>query len=204
VEKQEFLKDLEEARELYPFIEYEYLSNKLFPHKITDDFEITDHEGNHWGTFRASVYFSYLYPRGFAILQDVSKAFPWEIDWHTSEEGQCCVCSPIESIEMKTKELSILCFINRYIIPFYSNQIYKREFDEYKNGNYSHDHEGIWEALEEELSTRDRKKIKQIVDYIRTKPGRNDICYCGSGKKLKKCHLDRIAYIKDASKCIVN
>ncbi|MCA9977843.1 MAG: SEC-C domain-containing protein, partial [Anaerolineales bacterium] len=21
------------------------------------------------------------------------------------------------------------------------------------------------------------------------KPGRNDLCYCGSGKKYKKCHM---------------
>ncbi|HIG53357.1 MAG TPA: hypothetical protein EYG11_12075 [Candidatus Latescibacteria bacterium] len=25
---------------------------------------------------------------------------------------------------------------------------------------------------------------------IEVKPGRNDPCWCGSGKKYKKCHLD--------------
>ncbi len=26
--------------------------------------------------------------------------------------------------------------------------------------------------------------------------GRNDICWCGSGKKYKRCHLDKDAYQK--------
>ncbi len=38
---------------------------------------------------------------------------------------------------------------------------------------------------------------------VRDKPGRNDPCWCGSGKKYKKCHLpqdDR----KAAERCSAN
>jgi hypothetical protein len=36
--------------------------------------------------------------------------------------------------------------------------------------------------------------MPQLVETIRNKapkPGRNDPCWCGSGKKYKKCHLDQ-------------
>ncbi|GAB4388495.1 MAG: hypothetical protein Kow0025_08120 [Thermodesulfovibrionales bacterium] len=40
--------------------------------------------------------------------------------------------------------------------------------------------------------------LKSVVDYLTrppeadgaaVKPGRNEACWCGSGKKYKKCHL---------------
>lgn len=39
--------------------------------------------------------------------------------------------------------------------------------------------------------------LKNVVDYFTGKeesvtaarPGRNDLCWCGSGRKYKKCHL---------------
>jgi hypothetical protein len=30
-------------------------------------------------------------------------------------------------------------------------------------------------------------------DSTNTKLGRNDVCWCGSGKKYKKCHLEKDA-----------
>jgi uncharacterized protein YecA (UPF0149 family) len=38
--------------------------------------------------------------------------------------------------------------------------------------------------------------LKRIADTFRSVPrdvslGRNDACWCGSGKKYKRCHLDR-------------
>jgi hypothetical protein len=35
------------------------------------------------------------------------------------------------------------------------------------------------------------------------KPGRNDICWCGSGKKYKKCHLPEDE-MKTAKTCSLN
>jgi hypothetical protein len=35
------------------------------------------------------------------------------------------------------------------------------------------------------------------------KPGRNDICWCGSGKKYKKCHLPEDE-MKTAKACSLN
>ena len=70
----------------------------------------------------------------------------------------------------------------------------------YKNGEYAHNEEGVWEALEEEFKSKDRIKIRRFLSEMRIKRGRNDICFCGSGKKYKKCHLPRIKIIKDVSK----
>ncbi len=201
--RKEFLKDLDMAREVYPFLEYEYIEDKVYPYKITDDFEITDDEGNHWGTFRASVYFHHTYPKGFAVLVDESKSFPWKIDWHTSDNGECCVCSPLENIKMTTKPITILSFIENYVLRFYANQIYRREYGQYKNGEYSHNAEGVWEVFEEEFHTTNRKEIFRLIHQMNIKRGRNELCFCGSGKKYKNCHIYRCKDLLDLSKSIV-
>lgn len=194
--REEFIKDLEIAKQRFPFIDHEYRERKQYPYKVTDDFEITDNEGNHWGTFRASVYFPYTYPKGMPIMQDESKYFPWKVDWHmSSDDGRCCVCGVIEQEETAKRGISILGFIEDYIIPFYSNQLYRQEFGYYKNGEYAHYDEGVWEALEDEFETKDRFKIRRFLSEMRTKRGRNDVCFCGSGKKYKKCHLPKIEII---------
>ncbi len=36
------------------------------------------------------------------------------------------------------------------------------------------------------------------------KPERNDLCWCGSGKKYKKCHLPADDKKKTASSCSLN
>lgn len=203
MEQKEFLKDLEEAMELYPFLDYDFREGKEYPYKITDDFEVSDDEANHWGTFRASIYFNRTYPKGMPIMQDLSKDFPWEVDWHMSpDDGQCCVCGVIEHEEIAQNGISIIGFINDYLIRFYANQVYREKYGSYKNGEYAHNGEGVWEALEEEFKTKDREKIKNLLSMMRVKRGRNEDCFCGSGIKYKKCHLLRRNIIENVAKRI--
>lgn len=201
MEKTEFLNDLVIAQKWFPFIEYDFQEGKLYPYKITDDFEVSDDNGNHWGTFRASIHFPNTYPKGAPIMQDLSKSFPWEDDWHiSSKTGECCVCGPIEKEEKSIIGNTIEGFIKSYVIPFYANQIYKKEYGQYKNGEYSHHAEGIWEDLEVEFQTKDRTLIVKYIEQLKHKRGRNEDCFCGSGRKYKRCHLDRNKYIEALSK----
>lgn len=203
--QEEFHRDLELAKEEFPFMESEPSENPDYPFRIVDDFEVTDHEGNHYGTFRASIYFSRLYPKVFPVLIDMSRAFPWDVDWHISAKtGECCVCGVIEKEEVGRKGISVLGFIKTYVLPFYANQLYRSKYGHYKNGEYSHYEEGVWEALEEEFCTKDRGRILHFLKEMRIKRDRNDLCFCGSSKKYKKCHLGREQLILNAIKGVLD
>ena len=201
---EDFHKDLKLAKEDYPFMEVEPSEYREYPFNIEDNFEIRDHEGNHYGTFRASVHFPKTYPKGFPVMFDMSKEFPWEDDWHmSSKTGECCVCGVIEKEEIGQKGITVLEFIQKYVLRFYANQLYRRKYGQYKNGEYAHYEEGVWEALEEEFNTKGRIKIRQLLKEMRTKRGRNDVCFCGSGKKYKNCHLGREQIIIKATNGIL-
>ena len=44
-----------------------------------------------------------------------------------------------------------------------------------------------WEEDQEQEEDFDEEPVQQVIAPV--KPGRNDPCWCGSGKKYKKCHL---------------
>ncbi len=183
-----FKEDFQKALEVYPGLEYELLKGNKFKYRVMGDFPIVDGDGVMWETFRASIYFKPVYPYGFALLQEVSTNIPRHEDRHISMDGYCCVCGLLESLEMESKAITLLEFIQKYVIPFFANQVHFEHFGYFLNGEYSHHDVGVWEELESILGIPDRLKIKSILKYINTKPGRNGICFCGSGKKVKFCH----------------
>lgn len=198
MDSKHFIEDFNRAKEKYPNLVCHNPTFLDYPYKISSNFKIIDSENYHWGTFKGSIHFHSSYPKGFALLQDESKTFPWNLDWHIDGQfGLCCVCGPLENIEKSSKGISVLSFIENYVFRFYANQIYRREFGHYKNGDYSHFEEGVWEALEEEFGTSDRSRILTSLKSMGTKRRRNEICFCGSGLKFKKCHLYRIQFLKD-------
>ena len=197
-----FYKDFIKAKVRFPEIEYEILKSDVYKYRLLGSFKIVDDERTLWGEFKAAIYFKSNYPLGFASLQEVSENIPREDKRHINKVGICCFCGPLEQLEMEVKPVSIIDFINGYTIPFFANQIYYDQFGEYKNGDYSHRQDGIWEALEEEFSTKDRTEIQSKLDYIKSKPGRNSLCYCGSNLKIKNCHWEAANRIRKLLKII--
>ncbi len=197
-----FYRDFLEAKGFYPSLVFEQIKINYFKYKVTGVFPIIDDEGTTWGTFKASIYFKHRYPFGFALLQEISEHIPRSIDYHVGENGECCVCSPLESMEMEDKPISVLSFIEKYVIKFFANHIHFVKFGFYVNGEYSHYYQGLWEAFEEEFNTKNRNEIQKNLIYISAKPSRNSICYCGSGNKLKYCHEKKVKQIQKLLKQI--
>lgn len=195
---EDFVRDFREACLEFPELQLHVIEDKQYCYKLEGDFQIIDEEGFHWGTFHASIYFTDNYPKGFPILQDHSKAFPWTDEWHIApEDGLCCVCGPIEQAEKSLSGIKVLDFITMYVFPFYANQIYKSEYGSYKNGEYAHEFDGLWQALFEEFNVSSKEEVKMLLSKMDAKIGRNDPCFCGSERKFKKCHLNRIEIIEE-------
>ena len=198
MDKELIQQDFDNSLGKYPTLKIYKSSLPQFAFVINGYFDVVDADDYHWGTFEASIYFHHTYPKGFPSLVDKSELFPWHIDWHINPiNGECCVCSPLESIENGDRGITIVEYIDHYVIPFYANQIYRREYGEYKNGEYSHFEEGVWETLAEEINISDKDMLKKLINGLPLKYRRNDPCFCGSGKKAKKCHGPRIKYIKE-------
>ncbi len=88
-------------------------------------------------------------------------------DLHINNDGSCCLDFAVHP------QLNVKEFILNKVYPFFVWQAYYEKFKQAPpSGEYSHGMEAKQEFI------HDAKRI-----------GRNDICFCGSGKKHKKCCL---------------
>ena len=73
----------------------------------------------------------------------------------------------------------VLAYIEEKVVPFFYWQSYRRLFDEEPWNGCSHGIKGIEEAVSTSLQTLHKGNL------------RNNQCFCGSGKKYKKCCMRR-------------
>lgn len=92
----------------------------------------------------------------------------------------------------KNRNFRIDRFFLELVIPFFYMLSYTEKFgiDASRKdlwGEYSHDEKG-----------RDEYEV-EMLNIAKHRPGRNDLCPCGSGKKYKKCHRDEVEAVKRIS-----
>lgn len=111
------------------------------------------------------------------------------IDLHFySDDGACCLGIKRTS-EKFERNFRIKRFMNELVIPFFYLLSYTEKFgiEASRNdlwGEYSH-------GLEGQIEHR-----KEILNFAKRNPNRNEPCPCGSGKKYKNCHCQEVEYIK--------
>lgn len=161
------------------------------------------------GHFLIEVHCSEGFPNRFPILFETGGEIPIEADWHKYKDGSCCITVwPDEVLKCKNG-ISVLFFIEKYAIPYFANQIHKKQTGEYKNGEYAHGIKGISQFYETLLKTSDKELwiqyFKNVFRNLKVPIGRNDMCFCGSEEKYKNCHLDVFMTLRQiGEKRIVN
>ena len=66
----------------------------------------------------------------------------------------------------------------------------RREQEQWQQKNMSYKHDAPVELLQSQNEDRQGESSKNIAQFKRNHPkiGRNEQCFCGSGKKYKNCH----------------
>ncbi|UFH34550.1 SEC-C metal-binding domain-containing protein [Flavobacterium acetivorans] len=191
-------KDLNEVLEMFPKLK---LSEKDKKKSVCGEIAIFDAADNYVDSFDIKVTIPRNYPHGFPLLFETGNKFEHIPDRHISEDGSCCVSSLQESDLVSQKGITIKDFFLRYVIPYLANQLYFDSQEEWANGDYEHGSDGILQYYRELFKMDDIEQVISLLYFFNTKKmNRNDNCFCGSGSKLKRCHLDVYCNIKDFSK----
>ena len=111
-------------------------------------------------------------------------------DWHVYADGSLCVGTTARQYYLMGEEISLLNWVDRLVIPYLANHKYKLIHGHYKNVERSHA-DGIYEEYDDLFSERNGHSLKDYLMLITGHGhiGRNDPCFCGSGKKYKKCFV---------------
>lgn len=133
------------------------------------------------------------YPRFFPTVKETGGRIPPKADRHIYEQyGTCCFTTSAKSqILLRTKITSLLKFIDEIVIRYFENNSYYEIHGRYFGEEYNHGMKGMLEGYQDILGVKDFKTILWMLDLRNKgrKIGRNNLCYCGSGLKIKKCHL---------------
>lgn len=191
-------KDIEIVTNIYPKLKF---INKLNCKYLTGEIDIFDKDDNYRDSFNIKITIPENYPFQFPKLFELDEKTKQIDSSHIYKDGSCCVCCLQEEDIRKRKGITVIEYINEYVIPFLANILYYRECGEYANGEYKHGIDGVIQYYQELLNKQQIDDILSEIDIIATnKFRRNTKCYCGSGLKFKKCHLATVNQIKNLSK----
>jgi len=157
---------------------------------ITGDFDVIDPNGYCWDTYSIKIIIPDKYPYTLPILIETSNKIEQHEDWHKNG-GICCLSTEAIMYRELGLPISLLVWLDRFVYDFLANHVIRKREEKYVKGEFSHGTTGTVEGYFEIFNVSDTKtvskKIKTLLDA--TNLGRNDLCFCGSKIKFKKCFL---------------
>lgn len=188
--------DLEEVKLYFPKLGFFVKDKKYY---LKGDLDICDSSGVYWDTFKVGIAIPEDYPYGVPLVLEISEKIPRESSRHISKDGLCCVDIDHELLYLARRGLKLVDFIRDKVYPFFANQLYFEENDgKYANGEYKHNFHGVRQFYSERLSLTEPAICVQFLERLvaNNLPKRNDPCLCSSGKKYKRCHEEKMEFLK--------
>lgn len=165
-------------------------------------FYLTDPKGALIESFEISILIHKSYPNTFPIVLSHDDKIERSDDYHISKDGVICVEHSYIANFLTSGGLRLYDFTNYYLPKYFSWVLVKKYGNNQYLQEWAHQNKGTIQLYEELLDTQDKAAIRLFLEnYIETKKiGRNQKCYCGNGKKLKKCHYKSAQFLKATPK----
>jgi len=187
VSEEQIINQFEAAQEKFPKLNRHLKVGEVW--EIEGAIDVIDDEGSYWDTYDVKIIVPKNYPDALFVMQETSGKIPKEADWHNS--NSCCVSTEAVIYSTLGDDLSLLNWIVKFAHPFLANHIVKMKTKEYASGEFAHFTRGIIQGYEKLFGLEGQKavvaKLASLCSILQK--GRNDKCFCGSGKKIKHCYL---------------
>ncbi len=133
------------------------------------------------------------YPKTLPQVRETGGRIPRTCDRHVNQsDGTACVCIPDEWIIQRPDE-SFSTFLKGPVYNFFLSQKTFEVQREWPLGQRPHGNPGLLEFYQEFFKTTDPQLIKKHLECLSRKAlkGHWD-CPCGSGKRLRNCHHQKL------------
>jgi hypothetical protein len=138
---------------------------------------------------RSRIGFPFLFPR----VVEIGNSYEHSMDWHTNADYTCCFTTSIRERIYCTHGLDPIKFMKEIVIPYFTNQTYRKINGYYLHGEYSHGFLGVLQAYEDILKLKGFDNVNRMVNGIlNTKYSRTAKCPICNGKSIRNCHRDLI------------
>jgi hypothetical protein len=177
----------ESARDKFPKLNHPIRVGDVW--EIIGAIDVIDDENNLWATYNVKIIVPKKYPEEIFQLQETGGQIPKKADWHNS--NNCCVSTTAIIYSVLGEDISLLNWLEKFAHPYLANHIYKVKTGQYASGEFLHFTDGTIQGYEKLFKLKGVKEVYQKLKMICSvlQKGRNDKCFCGSGKKFKHCYL---------------
>lgn len=142
------------------------------------------------GDFGIKIVVSDYYPKEIPVIYDTNKAID-EKYIHRYADGELCLESTLR-LQLFCKEHTVKEFVDFFLIQYLCSYLYYKRYLKYPYGERPHGVIGEYDFLQEYFGIP-IAKVPKVLSYIITKGvRRNDMCPCGSGKFIKRCHGNKM------------
>lgn len=137
------------------------------------------------------------YPNSLPEVKELGGKIPISDERHINHDGTCCLTVPAKMHQDLGKNYSIIDFIEKFVMPFFANQVYYEIHGVWANGDYSHGDRGMLECYKDILRLSNLRQITELMKIaLQIFPKTTKICPCGSRKKLQDCHLPELINLR--------
>ena len=148
------------------------------------------------------------YPQHIPIVRETGRRLPKISDRHFSKTGTqteetACLFLPEERSKYWPMGSTIIDFIDGPVKDFF---LWQTDYDlndgKSRFGARQHADKGIIEFYKEEIGSEDKTVIKTLLEYLTKKEIKGHwLCYCGSGKKIRDCHINKLKELGSKISC---
>ena len=138
------------------------------------------------------------YPQHEPRALDVAGLFEHSLDRHfATDDGECCLWLPPKSRWDASDPNTLLTFLDEVVVFFHRQLVYDAGGQVgWPGPQYGHRIDGYEQWITEEFNDQQALRIFIPILKAHLKIGRNDKCPCGSGRKFKKCHNEKVEQIR--------
>lgn len=184
-----FAKEKAEVEAEYPELHFRITGDMVF---VYGTFPVR-FEGQTLDRYSVEVALGRDHPKTLPIVREVGGRIPWIADRHVNTNGTACVLLPDERWTVWPDESTILDFLNGPLRNFFLGQSLVEQGKPWPFGQWDHGASGIREYYAELLGTDDVQVIRGYLECLAAKKIKGHwSCPCGSGKRLRECHLETL------------
>lgn len=184
------INDIKSALKQYPLLRLIYYNNKII---VEGEIQLLHQTYGEVDKYSVWISFPSSYPKRFPIVVETNCKIPRIPERHINIDHSLCLAVLPEELKIAKNGITFRYFLDKVLVPHLARETYYNIERKYPDGEYEHGYDGVWKYFEEMFNTSNKQSIIAEINRITNEKmlGRNEKCFCGSGLKFKKCHLQQ-------------
>jgi len=183
-----------DLRDQYPTLHVHEREGQVF---VRGTFPIVSPTGRVLDRWAIEIELPAGYPEDLPIVRELENRIPWQRKFHVEDDGRACVLLPEERLLVFPEGATFVEYLRGPCLSFFLGQSLVASGEDWPFGEWAHGSDGVWQFYQELLDTTDKDELRRYLEALSKPMYRGHLpCPCGSAKKLRKCHGERVQAIR--------